>query len=161
MATIASAPLGSGATLTSADHFIVDDSGTDKRIPATDVARTGAANTFTETQTVAHLVENGINIRAGAVSLANDAFASISSILSGSMTSANGMLFIHNSSNGASAIFSLRGGANAVQEMSDPASVFSVTLGTAASVNVYYSGGYGVQNKSGATANLILFYIGT
>lgn len=161
MATILDLATVAGSALTSGDYFVVNDSGTDKKMAATDAALVALANTFTATQTVSHLVVNSCNLRMGSVALANDAFSAISSILSGSMSSVNGILLIHNTSNGASAIFSCRGGANAVQEIADPATVFSPTRGTASSVNVYYSSGYGVQNKTGSTANLIMLYVGT
>lgn len=74
-----------------------------------------------------------------------------------------GMLFVQDSE-GLGAIFYLRGANNAVDEVADPATVFSAAAGTAASTNVYWSGAnnrYEIQNKRGASRNYRFTLIGS
>jgi hypothetical protein len=125
-------------------------------------ARLAAANTFTDTQTVPKL-----NIDDTSHYIDTDAASalqlkSIRTTIADNATLTLGydikFLFIVDATNGNGALFMLRGGANATQELLDPSAVFSATKDTASSFNVYYeSSNYYIQNKRGASKNLTLF----
>ena len=72
-----------------------------------------------------------------------------------------GMVLIFNANNGQMAFYTLRGGAHATQEVSDPGAVFSPTSGTGSSTNIYWSAGnsrYELQNNTGGTATYRVIY---
>ena len=73
----------------------------------------------------------------------------------------NGLLFIVEVANANVAIFNVRGGNNAVIEVSDPSSIASITKDTASSLNVYYDSGYKVQNYRGFTSTVVIVGMGT
>lgn len=63
---------------------------------------------------------------------------------------------------GHTAIFQIGGALHATQEIADPDGLFSVTAGTATSINVYWSGTrYEIQNLSGGTRtyNVMMFTV--
>jgi hypothetical protein len=77
----------------------------------------------------------------------------------GAATTINGIVFVVNRSQGASAMFVCQGGGHTTVEMSDPIVVFSVTAGTAGT-NVYWSAGnsrYEIQNKVGSEVYYAIF----
>jgi hypothetical protein len=74
-----------------------------------------------------------------------------------------GILTVLEVTNGNYAMFTLRGGTNSTQEITDPSGVFTGTAGTPASTNVYWSAGntrYELQNTTGGTVTYRLFLIG-
>lgn len=74
-----------------------------------------------------------------------------------------GFLFVQDSE-GLGAIFYLRGANNAVDEVADPATVFSTTATTGSSTNVYWSGGnnrYEIENKRGASRSYRVTLMGS
>ena len=91
------------------------------------------------------------------ISLANNAVAAIPIDNQAQFV----FLFIHGG--GIPAIFSLNGGAHTTQELSDVSAVYSVTAGTASSVNIYWSAGnarYEIENKRGSTLNFRFWWLG-
>ncbi len=63
-----------------------------------------------------------------------------------------GTVEITDITNGNVALFAVRGGVNAVQEIYDPSGIFTGVKGSATSFNVYYEAGeYKLQNKRGAS----------
>lgn len=90
----------------------------------------------------------GVNIRIGTqlVTLANNAVARIGT------TNNNVFVLVHAGT--APAMYVLNGATNTVNELLDPAGVYTPTAGTAASLNIYWSGAntrYEIENKRGAT----------
>ena len=78
-------------------------------------------------------------------------------------TTTRGILVITASGN-ESAIYSLNGSNNTTSEISDPLGVFSVTSGTASSINIYWSAGnarYELQNNRGASRDIKVSLLGT
>jgi len=72
----------------------------------------------------------------------------------------HGLMFVTAESNPAGsesvAIYAILGAANVTQEISDGSGLFSITKGTASSINIYYEAGsadYRIENKTGATVN--------
>jgi len=90
------------------------------------------------------------------VTMANESVSNLSAFVS----TTNGLLIIVNSTSGVCAIFQMRGGVNTVNEISDPSGVFSHTKDTATSINVYYDGGYKVQNRMGGSATVYAVLFG-
>jgi hypothetical protein len=91
------------------------------------------------------------------VTVANNGVANLGA------TTARGILVITTSGN-ENAIFSLNGTNNSTSEISDPLGVYSVTAGTAASINIYWSAGnsrYEVQNLRGASRDIKVSLLGT
>ena len=151
MAAITDLTTMSAATdIASGDYLVVHDVSvsTDKKITRTNFF--GTSQAF-----------NGVLLSAGTASIADAASSGLTTILVGAPASMNGILFVINASQGTAAQFYLRGGGNAAVEMSDASGTFSATAGTASSTNIYYSGGYGIQNNTGATRTYLLYYIGT
>jgi len=78
--------------------------------------------------------------------LAQDAVATL-----GVTNSFIGLVFITNRSNAYSAIYSINGGVNTTNEVSDPAGKFTNTKDSATSINVYWeTDRYKIQNKLGS-----------
>lgn len=73
-----------------------------------------------------------------------------------SLAAKNGILSVQDRTNNRVGIFMLRGATNSVSELVDITGAFSAVQGTASSVNVYYSGGYKIENLTGGTVDLIL-----
>ena len=79
-------------------------------------------------------------------SIANNGVWDLSAIV----TSTHGVIHVQNDAATHYGIFMLRGGVNLTTEMLDAFGNMSVTSGTAGSVNIYYSAGYKLENKSGS-----------
>lgn len=103
---------------------------------------------------------SGFIMVGGTTTIVNDSSVGLPTVLVGAPASMNGIVFVVNASTGVSAMYYLRGGANVAVEMSDPSNSFTPTAGTGSSSNFYYSGGYGLQNKTGSDATYFLMYIG-
>lgn len=69
-----------------------------------------------------------------------------------------GHIFVFSVEDSATAIFALNGGASTTVEISDPAGLFSITSGTASSINIFNSGGtsYVIENKRGGNRTLVV-----
>lgn len=76
-----------------------------------------------------------------------------------SLTQRNGILTVHDITNVRTGRFELRGYANAVIEVEDSTGNFSTVAGTTG-INVYYSGGYKLQNLTGIATDFILTFEG-
>ena len=77
-------------------------------------------------------------------------------------TTTRGILMVTASGN-ENAIFSLNGTNNTTSEISDPLGVYSVTSGTASSINIYWSAGnarYELQNNRGASRDIKVSLLG-
>jgi hypothetical protein len=71
-----------------------------------------------------------------------------------------GFAFLHASAG--AAIFAINGSVHTVNELSDPAGIFSAVAGTGSSVNVYWSAAnnrYEVENRRGSAINLRIWYM--
>ena len=73
----------------------------------------------------------------------------------------NGLAVI-TTANGEVALYELRGGGNAIAEISDTQGIFSPTSGTASSTNIFFNAGtdaYRIENRRGAarTYNMLIF----
>jgi hypothetical protein len=65
-----------------------------------------------------------------------------------------GLVLVMDATNGQEALYFIRGGAHATQEVSDPGAVYTNAAGGAASTNIYWSAGnnrYELENKIGST----------
>ena len=89
------------------------------------------------------------------ITLANNANAAL-----GPGASGFGFAFIH--AGGAGAMFAINGTAHTTTEISDPSGIYSITSGTASSINVYWSAAnsrYEVENKRGSTINIRVWFL--
>lgn len=70
----------------------------------------------------------------------------------------SGLIFVYSVEDNAQAIFALNGTANTTTEISDPGGIFSNTVSTATSINIYSSGGnsYRLENLRGAARTVIV-----
>lgn len=74
-----------------------------------------------------------------------------------------GFLFALNVTDGHYALFALHGGLNDTTELMDTHGDFTKTVGTASSINIYWSSGntrYELQNNTGVTKDIRLLMIG-
>lgn len=115
------------------------------------VLTTVTAGTFGSTATSGTLVSNDPQtvLNDGIVALGDDTI--------------RGFLFVINSTSGAQALFTLNGAGHAAVEVADPAGIYTVTAGSASSINVYWSAGnnrYELENKRGVSVTLRLVRIG-
>lgn len=80
-------------------------------------------------------------------------------LLSRTTSRASGIIEVYSIEDDAQAIYMLNGTGNSVNEISDPAGLFTAASGGAASINIYYSAGnarYELQNLRGATRTLVV-----
>jgi len=104
---------------------------------------------------------------ADATAVTESALMGVSTTIAADATAAigpnvlRGLLFVVTDEN-ASAIYNLRGPANATTEIADPDGVFSITAGTASSYNICQIGGkYVIQNKRGGSHKVRWMLLGT
>lgn len=72
-----------------------------------------------------------------------------------------GTLFVHDQSNGAIAIYELRGGVHATAEIADPHGVFTATKASATSINIYWdTTAYFIQNTNAGSHTVDLMLLG-
>lgn len=79
--------------------------------------------------------------------------------LSRTTAKGSGVIEVYSIEDNAQAIYMLNGTGNSVNEIADPAGIFTPTAGSAASVNIYYSAGnarYELENKRGATRTFVI-----
>lgn len=87
------------------------------------------------------------------------ASAAIDQILNGSSF---GTLLVHDGTTPATAIYVLNGGGHTTVEVSDPAAKFSITKGTATSINIYWdTTAYFIQNTNAGSHTVDLVFFGT
>lgn len=71
----------------------------------------------------------------------------------------HGMLTIKSNDEAEPAVtFFLRGGSGQADEYLDPTAIASAAQGTANSINVYYSGGYKIENRRGGARTFVLYW---
>ena len=132
---------------------IVATGGYTLTVPATGTAALLAtAGTYSAEQTF----NGGIivsRIRSADISMPDDSTVTLD-------IDTNCILIIAESSGANHAMFSLRGGVNAVIEIFDAANKFTTSAGSDGNMNVYYSSGYVLENKLGGTSVVNLFFIG-
>lgn len=83
--------------------------------------------------------------------VANNGVASLPSFM--------GLLLVIDVSTGVQAMFFTTGAGNSVLEIIDPWGYFTTAAGTAGKTNLYYSGGYKLENKLGYSASYKLVWI--
>ena len=137
----------------------------DRKVDVGKFARLAVAQTFSATQTFSKIqIDSSADFidvdSAGAVMLASTAVAMADNEVK-SLPSFIGVYLIVDFTNGNVAMFALRGGVNATQEVFDPSGIFSVTKDTASMFNVYYETGYKLQNKRGSTKSVMLIRLGS
>jgi hypothetical protein len=133
-----------------------NDAGTVSVLPALGAANTfTGANTFSATQTFSGLVVEGQVQPPGASMVTTNIQA-----LSNFTSITNGILLVLDIEGTQYALFAVKGGSNAVQELLDPNNTFSATADTASSINVYYSSGYKIQNNRAYTTVVRVLGIG-
>lgn len=108
-----------------------------------------ATSSFSSTATTGTVVSNATQ------SVANNG---IINLLSNSSTTI-GLLIVTMGEDNDMCMFALRGG-GVPTEISDPAGICTNASGGASSINVYYSSGYKLENKRGATRTIRLMFQG-
>ena len=155
---------------TSGDYlWVVDASaaGTDKdrKVDVGKFARLAVAQSFTATQTFSN-VSIGTSGGATAITKPNDGHTlatldkvALAAAAKFTFTATSGLLVVNSSSAGRSAVYLLSGGA--VTAISQDATGYSTTMGTANRINVYYNGSaYEIENGYGTSQNIGWIMIG-
>ena len=157
--------LASASSLGASDLFVVNQSGTDRKMLANKLPMLDQANTFTAAQTY----NDEINVRQHTTSnlwsidVANGTTLTMANgnTFQFSTTSAfSGLVIVINTTNGGAGLFMLGGGV--VVEVADGSSTYSSVKDTGSSTNVYYdagSGQYLMQNNSGGSRTYHIFSI--
>lgn len=148
-----------GSTLTIADYFVVNDSGTDKKLPASDVGLRGVAGTWSVAQTfsVAPKVPGAIGAETFALDTAAGGGANLTTGTSLPISTSGafaGLVMAINSTSGTFGFAACSGGS--VTFIQSSGSAWGSTSGANAN-NIFYSGGkYWLENNSGAT---VFYYV--
>lgn len=157
--------LASASSLGASDLFVINQSGTDRKMLANKLPMLDQANTFTAAQTYS----DEINVRQHtttekwSIDVANGTTLTMAnaSIFQFSAAAAfAGLVIVVNTTNGGAGLFMCGGGV--VAEVADGSSTYSVTKDTGSSTNVYYdagSGQYLMQNNTGGSRTYHIFTI--
>lgn len=100
-------------------------------------------------------------LESGGVSVPDNANVALTP--PGSPHDGAGLIVIYVTGENATAIYALNGSAGATTEIADPSGIFSNTVGTASSINIYWDAGtrsYRAQNKRGGKRNVVANYMG-
>jgi hypothetical protein len=136
-------------------------------VPATGTAALlGAANVFTAAQTL-----NGVQIggasepalyqhTGGFVRLAPTVMSFVNDDTYSILAGTEGLFIFNDITNHKTGLFVLHGGGNSVASIFTDSAWFTTTAGNAGTLNIYYSGGYLIQNKTGGTINISIVEIG-
>lgn len=157
--------LASASSLGASDLFVINQSGTDRKMLANKLPMLDQANTFTAAQTYS----DEINVRQHtttekwSIDVANGTTLVMANaaVFQFSATAAfAGLIVVLNTTNGGIGLF-MAGGA-VVVEVADGSNTYSATKDTATSTNIYYdagSGQYLMQNNTGGSRTYHIFTI--
>ena len=141
-------------------HKLITGSGRELTVPATGTAALlAAAQSFTALQTFSAYLSSREIVPVAGISKAVGSY-----YLADWIPDVNGfgLLVVFDDTNGNVGGFVLRGGAGQVLEAFDPGNKFSVTSGTATSINVHYTASvYQIENNTGGTALIRVLLLGT
>ena len=126
-------------------------------VPATGTADLlGTAQTFTARKTFsAGLVSDYVTCTA--LSMSDNQVRPLSDWIGTNL--GYGLLIIMDGSNGPTALYLSRGAAGTT-EISDPAAKYTTAAGGASSINIYWSSGVQIENKTGGTISVYLIFLG-
>jgi len=157
--------LASASSLGASDLFVINQSGTDRKMLANKLPMLDQVQSFTAAQTFT----DEINVRQHtttnlwSIDVANGTTLTMSngSIFQFSSTAVfAGLIIVLNTTNGGAGLFMAGGGV--VVEVADGSSTYSVTKDTGSSTNIYWDGGssqYLMQNNTGGSRTYHIFTI--
>lgn len=157
--------LASASSLGASDLFVINQSGTDRKMLANKLPMLDQANTFTAAQTY----NDEINVRQHtttekwSIDAANGTTLTMSNGYTFQFSAASafaGLVMVLNTTDGQMGVFTCAGGQ--VAEVADAGGGYSKTKDTASSTNVYFdagSGEYRMQNNTGGSRTYHIFTI--
>ena len=157
--------LASASSLGASDLFVINQSGTDRKMLANKLPMLDQANTFTAAQTY----NDEINVRQHtttekwSIDAANGTTLTMSNGNTFQFSAASafaGLAIVINTTDGGAGLFMCGGGV--VVKVADGSSVYSTTKDTASKTNVYYDAGsseYRMQNNTGGSRTYNIFSI--